>query len=135
MPIITPAIKDEILTYICIKCTPEDLFFLNTNEILSEIECDFDTLKAVLFQFQRLNFIRKLEVGENTMFIPHLEASDFKQRGGFGTQEEIFETNIKKLLLEVDNLKKQLSPDQLETANKISSIATTILTGLGLLHK
>ncbi len=135
MQVITPAVKDDILSYICIKCPPENFFKIDTEEILRDIECDFNTLDAILSQFQRLNFLSKLGVGDTTTFVPHLEATDFKQRGGFVAQEEIFETNIKRLLLEVDNLKKQLSPDQLETANKISSIASAIFSGLALLHK
>jgi hypothetical protein len=135
MRIVTPALKDEILFYICNKCSVEDLFFCSTSEVLEDTKFDFDSLNGILSQFQRFNFLKALEVGDVTKFILQVEAHDFANRGGFVMQEEILETNIKKLLLEVDNLKKQLTPDQLDTTNKISAIASAIFTGLGLLHK
>lgn len=64
-----------------------------------------------------------------------MEANDFLLRGGFVAQEELLETNINKLLLEIDNLKKQLGPDQLETVNKLSSIASAVFSGLSLFSK
>ena len=89
-----------------------------------------------MIQFQRLGFIEHLNLRRsNIAFILRTDAHDYAQKGGFVAQEEVFKANIDKLLLEIDNLKKQLRPDQLDTANKISGIASALLSGFSLLHK
>jgi len=44
----------------------------------------------------------------------------------------LLQAHIEKLVLEIDNLKKELTPKHLETANKIAAIAGSIATALGL---
>ena len=60
------------------------------------------------------------------------EAHELWQRGGFFVQEEILKNNINKLALEIDLLSKQLSPDLIDKAQKISSIGKNILSALNL---
>ena len=72
---------------------------------------------------------------DNTNIIMCAELHDFAQKGGFVIQEEIFKANIEKLGFEIDNLRKQLAPDKLDTLNKISSIASALFGGLALLPK
>jgi hypothetical protein len=133
MVIITPVIKDKVLFYLCTEALPEKLSQGKTKEILTELELDFDTFNAIMNQFQRFNLIEDLNIRRTDIsFILLLESHDLAQKGGFVAQEEVFKSNIEKLILEVDHLKKQLSPDQLDSANKISAIASAIFSGLTL---
>ena len=82
---ITPIIKDKILEYIC-QYDFERNIYVNLKTILSEINIEFNDLLAILSQFQRLGFITNLNLRRNiTQFflIVHVDALDFKNRGGF----------------------------------------------------
>lgn len=136
MTTITPSIKDKVLFHFRDHCPLEQLVYFPTSELLSETETEFDTLRAVLRQFERFGFLEELGVGrENTCFILLADLHDFAHKGGFFIQEEILKGNIEKLGFEIDLLRKQLGPDHLETVNKISSIASAIFSGLTLLPK
>ena len=62
--------------------------------------------------------------------LPNLrvKAHSFMQRGGFAVEDALNEANIQKILLELDNLKKQLKPDQIDVFNKVTTIAASIAT-------
>lgn len=136
MQIITPAIKDKVLYYLATTVPLENFAYHSTEVIIKDTETNYESFEAIVRQFERFGLIRDLAVGHiNSNFIIQMELHDFAQKGGFVAQEEIFEANIKKLLYEVDNLKKQLGPDQLEQANKISAIAAAIFAGLSLFKK
>ena len=133
---ITTAIKDKILLYLCEETTPEQVSSASTNDILRDLETDFDTFNAVMAQFQRFGFVEDLNLRRSHLsFILRTDAHDFVQKGGFVIQDEIFKANIEKLGFEIDHLKKQLGPDKLDTLNKISSIASALFSGLALLPK
>lgn len=133
---ITPSIKDKILFHLRDNYPLEQMAYYETKELLTATETDFDTLKAVLNQFERFGFLEELGVGhEHIAFILLADLHDFAHKGGFFLQEEIFKGNIEKLGFEIDNLRKQLGPDHLDTINKISSIASAIFTGLALFPK
>lgn len=136
MTIITSTVKDKILFYLCDQAIPEQVASGKTNETLKELEIDFDTFNAVMVQFQRFGFIEDLNLRHSYLsFILRTDAHDFAQKGGFAIQDEVFKANLQKLELEIDNLKKQLGPDKLDTLNKISSIASALFGGLALLPK
>lgn len=133
---ITPAIKDNVLKWLCLNLKPESLYTINMADLLKTANIDFDTLNSVLSYFERIGLIAELNSRRVAIhLIVRVEANDFLLRGGFVGQEELLETNIKKLLLEIDNLKKQLGPDKLETVNKLSSIASAVFSGLSLFGK
>lgn len=133
---ITPIIKDSVLKWLCLNSEPEVLCKINMADLLETTNLTFDTLNSVLTYFQRIGFIEELNARRVAIFlILRVEANDFLLRGGFAEQEEILENNVKKLLLEIENLKKQLGPDHLETVNKLSSIASTIFSGLSFFHR
>lgn len=133
---ITVAIKDNVLFYLCKEAIPEQVSSGSTNDILKELELDFDTFNAVMTQFQRFGFVEDLNLRRSYLsFILRTDAHDFSQKGGFAIQDEILKANIEKLGFEIDNLKKQLGPDKLDTLNKISSIASALFSGLALLPK
>ncbi len=130
------AIKDKVLSYLCKEAIPEQVSSGPTNDLLKELEVDFDTFNAVMTQFQRFGFVEDLNLRRSHLsFILRTDAHDFAQKGGFAIQDEIFKANIEKLGFEIDNLKKQLGPDKLDTLNKISSIASALFSGLALLPK
>ena len=136
MTTITPAVKDKVLFHLRDNCPLEQMVYVPTKELLAETETDFETLRAVLYQFERFGFFKEVGVGrESTSIIMYIELHDFANKGGFAIQEEIFKANIEKLCFEIDNLRKQLSPDKLDTLNKISSIASALFGGLALLPK
>ena len=136
MTTITPAVKDKVLFHLRDNCPLEQMVYVPTKELLAETETDFETLRAVLYQFERFGFFKEVGVGrESTSIIMYIELHDFANKGGFAIQEEIFKANIEKLGFEIDNLRKQLSPDKLDTLNKISSIASALFGGLALLPK
>ena len=61
-----------------------------------------------------------------------LKAVDFLAQGGFSSQFELIEANLQKLLLEIENLKKELTPDSLDRLSKLSSIVSGISSAVGL---
>ena len=133
---ITADIKDKVLFYLCSNAIPEKHSEGKTSDTLKELEMDFNTFNAVMVQFQRFGFIEDLNLRQSYMsFILLTDANDYAQKGGFVVQEEIFKINLQKLELEIDNLKKQLGPDKLDTLSKVSSIIQTLFTGLALLPK
>lgn len=136
MLLVTPALKDKVLTYLVEIATPEDSATYKMTEVLKELETDFDTFNAIMYQFERYGLIENLNLRHSYLsFILRLEAHDYLQKGGFVAQEEIFKANVEKLLIEIDVLKKELAPKHLETANKITSIGSAILAGLTLYRK
>lgn len=125
--IVTPIIKDTILNYLCLNVQVEQYQSLGTENILKELDLDFDTFYAVMQYFERIHFLEKLGINRRGVSLILLtKAHDFYLKGGFGIQEEIFKANIERLGFEIDNLKKQLSPDKLDRLNKISSIASAL---------
>lgn len=134
--LITPKIKDDCLNWICMNCPVEALVQIDQQELLISSGIPFDILAGVLRHFERIGLIEELNCRRvATFLIVNAEAHEFVLRGGFLAQEEVFETNIAKLILEIENLKKQIAPDHLDTVNKISSIASAILGGLTLFKK
>ena len=131
--LITPAIKDRVLTTIVNLFTLEKEKYVETSIVLEQIETyiDLQTLNAILLQFERLNLVLDPGAGEEfTRLKLRAESHDLIHKGGFSTQEEIFKQNIEKLCFEVEKLIQELGPNKLETTTKLSTIAATILQGL-----
>lgn len=134
--IIGPIQKDKVLAILCTQTTPEQFNNWDITSLLKELSFSFDELQAILTYFERIGFVAELNLRRAAgHWIVRVEANDYYLRGGFAFHEDLLEQNIKKLLLEIDNLNKQLGPNHLETANKLSSIASTILTGISLIKK
>jgi len=134
--IINPTLKDTVLKYLIANAKVEYHQSGDTQTIIKEMEVDFDSFYAVMTYFERIGFLRELGLNRRGVhFILLTEAHDFYLRGGFTVQEEVLEVNLKKLLLEVDHLKRHLGPNHLDTVEKISTIASALFAGLGLLPK
>ena len=131
--LITPALKDKVLSFICANCQLEKLSQAKTDLIIKELEIDFDAFNGIISQFQRFGFLSDLNLRISDLsFVLRIEAHDFWQKGGFVANEEIFKANIQKLGYEIDKLKNELGSQHLETVSKISSIASAIFSGLSL---
>lgn len=131
----TPLEKDNWLKIIIRN---DAIYPDNFRVITDEFLLKYDTNLRQIFPFIRYlerNNLLKIDRANDAYirYEYYQEMADFIMRGGFTVQEELFEQNISKLLLEIDHLKKQLSPDNLETINKLSSIANNVLSGLTLL--
>ena len=62
----------------------------------------FDILNPILTYFNRIGLIAELNSRRDAIhLILQVEAHELYLRGGFTAQEELLETNIKKLLLEM----------------------------------
>ena len=134
--IINSSIKDRVLFYLTTNFQLDNYDDANTNEILEKTETDLKSLKAILRQFQQFGFLTEVGVDQDSCcFNLKIEIHDFAEKGGFAIQDDIFKANIEKLGFEIENLKKQLAPEQLGTLNKISGIASALFAGLALLPK
>lgn len=133
---ITSALKDIVLQYLIDNCELEVVVSGNTEVMLKDLEIDFTTLNAILSQFDRLGLLEELNLRRSSFHLCLLlEAHDFMSNGGFGIQKEIFESNFNKLLFEIEALKKEIAPDNLDKLNKVSGIVSTLLSGFALLKK
>ncbi|WP_273209080.1 hypothetical protein [Runella zeae] len=133
---ITPTIKDSVLKWLCDNMPVEQYRPVNLQSLFKETNLTFDTIEPILQYFNRLGLIGELNARRtSTLLLLRIEAHDFLSRGGFIAQEEIFKKEIEKLIIEIENFKKQLKPDQLETAEKLSTIASAILSGITLFVK
>ncbi len=130
---ITVKEKDLVLQWLLNNATPGVISSMNFNSFHTATNVDFQTLDTLLAYFSRLGFVSNLNCRQVAIsFAFTIEGSDFMQRGGFYAQEELLANNIKKLLLELDQLKQQLSGDALESADRLSNISTAVMNGFAL---
>ncbi|MDE5525665.1 hypothetical protein [Elizabethkingia meningoseptica] len=126
---ITSLKKDELLNALCDVNDFESLLSLDLKSLLTDFHIEFNELTAILNQFQRLGFISELNARRHSsdLFLCiHLEALDFKNRGGFLMQEETLRLTLEKLKIEVDNLSNDF-PDKAALWTSITAnIATCI---------
>lgn len=130
---ITPEIKDRILS---------DLVAFEDMRCATDIKTDCAKYEitrgqysAIIDQLEKIGFIACSRcLGGYVEIYVSADAHDFYNRGGFKGQEMLLKANIEKLGLELDKLAKDLAPDQLETAQKIASIGTAIMSALGYFH-
>ena len=127
---ITPILKDKILEYIC-QADFERNIYIELKTILSELNIELNDLQAILSQFERLGFISNLNLRRNvtTFFlIVHVDALDFKNRGGFLVYEYELKMKLEKMALEIDSLSKTFP----EKASVFTNIAADIASCLSL---
>lgn len=135
MNLITPEIKDNVLTDII--SIDSDFIELTYDENALKYGISPNQFAMIIKQFIRMGFLENkgefMGGGSGGIFITTtLDAHDFLSHGGFYAQEEILKANINKLGLELETLSKELGSDFIEKANKISSIASNIVSFLNL---
>lgn len=127
---ITPELKDRILSDLVNSPINSEV---NINTDCDRYGIDSDEYFAILQHFERLNLISMDACLGGEVFIQtHIEAHDLWRTGGFTGQETLLKANIEKLGMEIDKLSRDLSPKQLDTAQKIASIGSSILSVLSL---
>lgn len=139
---ITPKMKDDVINILCSGTFNFDVHYNVPKTAFLEELADKDDpsksftenqLVSIFSQFERMGLISGYANNSRTVeFEVLVEANDFYIHGGFQAQEEILKANIEKLSQELDLLSKQLSPDLLEKANKLTGISSAILSALSL---
>lgn len=131
MSLITPEIKDNILTDII--SIDNDFIELNYDDAF-KYNISPNQFAMIIKQFIKMGFLENKGefMGGGIFITTTLDAHDFLSHGGFYAQEEILKANINKLGLELEALSKELGPNFIEQANKISSIASNIVSFLSL---
>lgn len=127
---ITPYSKDLLLSALCSdEVEFEQLLDFNLKSLLKIGDFTFNELFAILKQFERLGFVSEINIrnsSSSAYFCVHLEALDFKNRGGFIGQEKLLKGNIKKLILEIESLEPSLKSKIESTTTIISSIKNVL---------
>lgn len=133
--LITPSIKDDVLSYIVANYDLNALYSRCELKPLLEIVGSKSNLQAIFNQFIRIGLIGKGTVSSLAYSISvNIEAHDFLFHGGFIAQEEILKANINKLSLELEAISKELEPKFAEKAATISTIAANVTSFLGLVR-
>lgn len=135
LPLITTKTKDDVLRWLCYNVPPGQYTQIDFPGILKATNVDYDTIQAVLKDFYEISLIGDFNIlsedAESDIFITlKVRAHTFIQRGGFAIEDALNEANIQKILLDLENLQRQLKPDQVDEFNKIASIAASIATVL-----
>lgn len=127
------SLKDKLLTLLLDEIPLESVITLDKqsiSNILAFLSVDFKTLHALLLYFERLGFISELNARPiGIVLMPHIEALDFKNRGGFEMQENIFFNNLELLIAEIQHLKPSFA-DRFENITTIIASLTTFLSFL-----
>ncbi|HLV51477.1 MAG TPA: hypothetical protein VKY44_05925 [Flavobacterium sp.] len=129
---INSEIKDVLLNALCDSDHFERVEILELNQILEITGLSFDELNAVLKQFERMGFVSEIMMRRNSpsLYIAvHLDALDYKNRGGFVGQDELLKMSLEKLSLEIEDLRKSY-PDKAATFTTIAANIATCLTFL-----
>ncbi|WP_448788351.1 hypothetical protein [Bacteroides graminisolvens] len=129
--IITPTLKDQILKDL-VEADGITLQ-INLRDHAKEYGIEYTILESILDHFESLNFLEYIGkyLGGIVLIRMKVSASDFYLHGGFQAQEELLQSNIKKLLLEIEALKPSM-PEKIAT---ITSIASNIASALSLFVK
>lgn len=125
---ISPELKDKLLEFLC-QANFETNIHIELNLLLSEIGIEFNDLYAVFRQFERMGLISNLNLRRNVtrfFLIVHVEALDFKNRGGFLVQEYELKMRLEKLALEIDNISKTIPEKASEFTNIAANLASCI---------
>lgn len=130
---ITPEIKDKMLSYLCDNFEFEGVCVLQNDELFNIAPISLNDLEAFFGQLVRMGL-----VGEETEVISdnksyvflYLEAQDFLRIGGFTAKEAVLKQSVEKLQLEVEKLRQNPS-DPLTAITNVTTIATNILSFFG----
>lgn len=127
---ITPEIKDLVLSDLV--SAPTMQCELNPETVATQYDITPEEFNAIITQFDKFGLTHTLITYSTYEIKITADAHDFIQRGGFTGQEMLLKANIEKLGLEIDKLAKDLSPKQLETASRIATIGSAIMSSLKL---
>lgn len=128
--LITSLMQDDVLKWLCDNIAPEEITAFAWQELLDFTGIDGETTDKILISFKDQGLIdSNYNIDRRgPVLLLKVEAQKLLQRGGFTVMDALNEANMQKLLYELDHLKKQLKPDQLDTFNKITQIMASIAT-------
>ena len=127
LPLITSQMQDATLQWLCSNVRLGDMVPFDWHELLNTTGIDDETMEVILEDFEERGLIKNFNLARiGPALILKVEAHKFHQKGGFTVMDALNEANMQKLLYELDNLKKQLKPDQLDTLNKVTTIMASI---------
>jgi vacuolar-type H+-ATPase catalytic subunit A/Vma1 len=132
-PQITTKTKDDVLQWLCHNVRPGQIEQIDSDALMTVSNIDFGTVRAIIEDFQEIGLVSGLIKSEEDgliLLILKVKAHDFLRQGGFAVQDALNEANIQKILLELEHHQKQLKPDQMDSINKITAIASSLATVL-----
>lgn len=122
---ITPEMKDKVLSYLCEHCPLERAYQLEYEE-LSEFTSK-EELKAILLQFARMNILPKLDYwGDTYIIVLQADAHDLLARGGFVAEQFLFTTELEKIQAELKKLQADANKPELSRADKVAILSNII---------
>jgi hypothetical protein len=119
---ITPEMKDRVLRALVFNAPLEKLLDIETEQLTKNIDVPSNYIEAILKQMERMGFVSEVSTRDGIDIICHIELHDFYRKGGFVAQEAIMQTQLEKMHTELLVLQKELEPDHLDKANKLSGI-------------
>lgn len=130
---LSPEIKDKILSYLCDTFEFEGVCVLQNDEIFNLVPISLNELEAFFGQLIRLKLVgietEVLTETKSYIFL-YLEAQDFLRIGGFTAKEAVLKQSVEKLRLEVEKLRQNPS-DPLTAITNVTTIAANILSFFG----
>ena len=127
---ITPQMKDKVLSYIVKQELPR--FMIRLDDLSVQLDIKPDYISLIIEQFKKMGLC---EINETrgigfppTAFIITLTANayDANRNGGFVFQEEIMKANLLKLDMELNQLSNESSGVIWDRVQKIMSIVNLI---------
>lgn len=125
---ITPEIKDRVL--FALTQFPE-YRCLSTDIRLDGVS--HNAICAILRQMTYEGLIEIKDIYRGTLQVSiSSRVDELLSRGGYAARELLLKANLDKLGKELDLLANQLDPSLLDTADKLSKLASVVSTALGL---
>lgn len=129
--LITSKTKDEVLNWLSDNVPLGETRPISFFSLSNETSIDIGTLKELIVYFDGRGLVKaeKYNQAKTIIFLKlTVDAHDLLRMGGFEVIDALTEANIQKLLYELDNLKRQMKPDQLDVFNKVAQIVSSIVT-------
>jgi hypothetical protein len=108
---ITAEHKDKVLNALITKAAGKGVAVLEYSEIADEIGISQQLYETIIAEFKSKELISSQGFG--TRYTLMHKIYDYYNHGGFVGEETILLANLDKLILEVERLREQLSPDLL----------------------
>ena len=128
--LITSTIKDQVLSSL-ISVNSIGIT-ANLYEESRDLNLPPDVIESIYDYFEEIGLITLEKTYDSIEIKMKPKAFDLYSHGGFTAEEELLKANLQKLDHELRILSDKLSPSLLETSNKISSIASCIVSALAL---
>jgi hypothetical protein len=123
---ITPDLKDRLLSFIANEAVDSELSMWYTDNerqtIFGHLGFPINFLTPLLKQFEELGLLKMTGAKGYEGFTLKIDAYDFLRYGGFTAKEEIINSNLRKLELEITSLEVNIPKA------KFDMVSTTLTT-------